>query len=230
MKSFVFFLVGGILIVVTNSKEFYAPDLHPKLNPPKLTVHETLGYHDLVADSLWLRVIQDIDFCEGERKEKAVNTGNNYLEALAFKNIESRCKMGWVYQMLDAITNLAPKFKKPYTAGAVSLSVGVDDREGARLIFEKAIKQFPDDWTIAYAASYHYLFEIQDAARAADLLLQANRYGGPTWLPVLASRLYSASGRNELGRSVLEEYLKTHPEGDGAERARKRLKELNSEK
>ncbi len=132
--------------------------------------------------------------------------------------------------MLSTITDLAPRFKVPYKAGAIGLSVGVDDREGARIIFEKAIKQFPEDWTISYAASYHYLFEIQDPVRAADLLMQASRYGGPPWLPALASKLYSASGRQELGRSVIEEYLKTNPEGEGATRARKRLHELNSER
>ena len=230
MKSILVLLFGVVLLIITNSGSYDESHSQFKFKPLKITKEETFGYQDIVADSLWLRTVQDLDYCENEKAQKSVNLGSTYQEALANKNTESRCKMGWVYQMLSVITDLAPRFKKPYTAGAVSLSVGVDDREGARLIFEKAVKQFPEDWTIAYAAAYHYLFEIQNATRAADLLLQANRYGGPSWLPVLASRLYTASGRQALGRSVLEEYLKTHPEGEGAERARQRLDELNKEK
>ena len=39
------------------------------------------------------------------------------------------------------------------------------DREGARLIFEKGLRQFPQDWSLAYAAAYHYLFEIQEKTK-----------------------------------------------------------------
>lgn len=230
MRSLILLAFSLGLIFFTNTKFVLEPSAQPKPNPIKLTPQMTFGYEDIVADVMWIQTIQDFDYCEGPRKEKAANRGVTFEQALANKNISSRCNQGWVYQMLSVITDLAPRFKKPYTAGAVSLSVGVDDREGARLLFEKALKQFPTDWSLAYAAAYHYLFEIQDAARAADLLLQANRYGGPTWLPVLASRLYSASGRQALGRSVIEEYLKTHPEGDGAKRARERLKQLDAEK
>lgn len=201
---------------------------HPerRLIPPLAFKSFNLGYSELIADALWIRVIQDIDYCENESMEKSYNPGVSPEEALAAKVGPSRCNRGWVFQYLNLITDLAPRFSTVYYVGASSLAVAVDDKEGARTLTEKALKNFPKEWRFAYLGSYIYLFEFQQPERAADLLMQASQYGGPNWLPILASRLYSNTGRKALGRSVLIEYLKTNPGGKAEERARQRLKEL----
>lgn len=198
-----------------------------KLAPPVGIKSVTLGYNELLADTLWIRVIQDIDYCESENTVKSYNPGIKADEALTVTLRPSRCDRGWVFQYLDLITDLAPKFRSVYFNGATNLAVAVDDREGARLLVEKGLKQFPKEWRLAYLGSYIYLFEFQKPERAADLLLQASQNGGPSWLPVLASRLYSSAGRKALGRSVLEEFIKAHPGGTGEKRARERLRELD---
>lgn len=129
--------------------------------------------------------------------------------------------------MADAVTTLSPKLKMAYDASAMLLSVVGGDPEGSRLIFEKAVKQFPNDWSLHYRAAYHYLIEVKDQTRAAELLEKAGRLGAPDWVFSLAARLYGREGKIELARKVLTDYLKEFPEGRGAERAKQRLKEID---
>ncbi len=215
--------------------------LHESLKTPISKAKETklstalnqpqyfMGYHEIAADIYWLQLIEDSGYCENPDTPKAVNTENQLANILTTKLQPSRCNKGWAYHMVDAVTELAPRFRYAYRVGAVNLSVAVDDREGAKLIFDKGTTRFPGYWELAFDAAYHYIYEIQDPKHAADLLLQANRHGSPSWLPVLASRLYSSAGRKALGQSVLEEYLKTEPTGDGARRAKERLDKILSE-
>jgi hypothetical protein len=93
-------------------------DDHPSLYPPTEIRHFTLGYSEIVADLLWLRTIQDFDYCEN-RPAGALPSG-------AYK-----CNRGWVFHMIDSVTELAPNFRTPYTTGALVLSVIVNDVSGA---------------------------------------------------------------------------------------------------
>ena len=77
------------------------------------------------------------------------------------KLVESRCNEGWVYHMLDRITDFSPRFLYAYVHGGLLLSIVVDDREGARQIFEKGLKAFPDHYNLNYHAAYHYLAEVK---------------------------------------------------------------------
>lgn len=225
-----FFLISILILSLCGTKEEDAQRRRAiqRLYPPTALKSFNLGYNELLADTLWIRVIQDIDYCENENVEKSYNVGVTAEEAMAATVKPSRCNKGWVFQYLNLITDLAPRFRSVYYIGASSLAVGVDDKEGAKILIEKGIKNFPREWRLSYLGSYIYLFEFQQPERAADLLMQASQYGGPNWLPILASRLYSNTGRKALGRSVLIEYLKTNPGGKAEERARKRLQELEN--
>ncbi|MCB0419755.1 MAG: hypothetical protein KDD61_02095 [Bdellovibrionales bacterium] len=187
--------------------------------PKRSIEHITLGYNDITADALWLRLIQDYDVCDQKRGKK----GQSQIDPDRIYN----CQMGWVYNMLDVITHLAPRFRMPYATGATVLSVVVDDIVGATKIFDKAIMQFPKDWSIHYRAAYHYLFENGDKEKAARHLVIAAKNGGPFWLNSLAAKLYSESGQALLGKIVLEDFLKRHGDHIGKERIEKRLKKIN---
>ncbi|MCM2282246.1 MAG: hypothetical protein NDI61_10410 [Bdellovibrionaceae bacterium] len=217
----------------------------PLFAPPEAIKYVTFGYSEVMADSLWIRVIQDIEYCENvedsdkAREAEAIDWDQLSPEEQHRRSLppalsgdrslhreKSRCDKGWVYNYIHAITELAPRFRMPYSAGATIMSVMVDDREGARLIYEKGIKQFPEDWTMSYRAAYHYLYEVDDPVRAAELLILAGDKGAPYWVKLLASRLYTASGRAELAKPILEETLATTPEGPAADRLRQRLREV----
>lgn len=182
--------------------------------------HFTLGFDELLADSLWLRLIQDYDLCEQQRAEEgAPRIGVNRV---------SDCRKGWVFHMLNVITELAPKFRMPYATGGVALSVLVDDVEGATILINKAVRRFPHDWPILYRASYHFLFELDDKSRAAELMVRAAQNGGPDWLPLLAARLYTKAGKAYLGHSVLSHFEKQYGDNPGLEKLRERLRDLRS--
>ncbi|MCH2535489.1 MAG: hypothetical protein MK008_13675 [Bdellovibrionales bacterium] len=198
------------------------------LAPPEYIHHFSFGYHESLADSFWIRWAQDVDLCVKDKKSRDIfNKENNILQ----KTFESQsaavsieletinvslsqmpkkdvCDEGWSFLILDAVTNLAPKFKVPYKLGAPTLSVLLEDHMGAKKIFDKGIVLYPDDWSLLYRAAYHYLFELRDLERAADLLKQAADKGAPDWVHSLAARIYTGTGQLELGISTLENYLK----------------------
>ncbi len=190
--------------------------------PPSGIEHFALGFNEVLSDIFWIRVVQNLDYCErGDNGQRASFREEDSMQSL--------CHRGWVFQMLDTITDLSPRFRLPYIAGGTTLSVLVDDREGARLIFDKGLKRFPEDWGLAYRAAYHYLYELKDSRRAADLLLLAYRNGGPEWLPLLVSRLYSKTGQKILGVTILQDLLRRKGLSERVKkRAEKKLKTLMS--
>lgn len=178
------------------------------LYPPAYMSLFSFGYADYYADVLWLRLIQDIDFCE-KGKDK--------------------CSEGWAYRMLNTITELSPKFHSAYLFGALTLSVLVYDVKGASKIFRKAIIHFPTDWQILYRAAYHVLIEEKNNVFAAELLQRSADNGGPSWLYSLASRLHKKEGSLLLGIVSLEAYLKTLKKRKNIVKIKKRLFLLKKE-
>jgi len=155
--------------------------------PPKGIVHFTFGQRELMADMYWLRLIQDFDYCE--QKIDQVNCANN----------------GWVFHMLDLISDLSPHFRMPMAVGPLMLTIVVSDIQGASLMFDKAVSLFPNDWPILYRAAYHAMLEENNKPKAADLLQRAARNGAPSWLYSLSARLYTDSGQKELASGLLRE-------------------------
>lgn len=202
--SAIFFFVGTIVVSQSNLIVKEEKYLNP---PPELVEHFHFGFADSVADSLWLRWIQDSDYCQTYLSPVQVVDPPIAPQDSLLANPRHRiCDNSWSFKMLDAVTKLSPKFEMPYLTGAVSLSVLVEDYEGATVIFDRAINNFPDDWRMLYRASYHFLYDKNDLPKAADLLIRAGRTGGPVWLPSLAARLYDREGQLELGIDTLKSY------------------------
>lgn len=209
------------------------------LVPPKQIDKFTLGYHEAVADGLWLRVIQGFEICgqplataentaPQKSLEEKVSSGVDFFAALAEEKVKVGCEQGWSYQMLDRITDLSPHFRIAYAAGATNLSVITSDVRGATVLFEKGLLKFPQDWALAYRAAYHHLYEERNLPRAAELLLQAGRNGAPLWVASLASRIYQKQGQLVLGKTVLLEFLAKTKSGDSARpRLEKRLQQID---
>lgn len=184
------------------------------LNPPPEKIeYFHFGFADAMADSLWLRWIQDADVCQTyvkpvvhHRTESA--TGNPRYKI---------CDVSWSFKMLDATTRLAPKFLMPYMAGASTLAVVVEDYEGATVLYERGLKEYPNDWQLLYRASYHYLFDLADKPKAIELLIRSAENGGPNWLRSLAARISTELGQLELALRSLLEYRKSIEEQATAE-------------
>lgn len=189
--------------------------------PPASIKYFTFGYREVFSDVLWLRFLQDFGICEQKfMPEGGARTGPNRV---------ADCKKGWGYYMLDAITDLAPKFKIPMLVGPMTLSVIADDIEGASALFEKAVVRFPKDWSIFYRAGYHFLYEEGNNLKAARYFKMAGELGAPAWTLSLSAKLYSEVGRAIVGKILLEDYLKRAKAGARDNpKIKERLAEMNA--
>lgn len=152
--------------------------------PPNDIQYFTFGHKEILADALWLRSIQDFDYCEKLINQRDCRTGS------------------WLYQMLEVITDLSPYFRMAYSAGSMALTVIISDLEGASKFFDKAVAHFPTDWEISYKAAYHAIYEEKDLSKGARLVEVAAQNGAPDWVHALAGRLYTQAGQTEMAEML----------------------------
>lgn len=222
--------IGMVFIFISSRRPVHHYDVPTILiAPPKHAKFFALGYHETAADILWIRVIQDFDVCEQTKAELAPVPLPAFLGGKATAPHQARCSEGWVYRMLDTVTELAPGFKTAYTDGGTMLSILVDDSNGAYKILKKGTERFPDDWELHYFLGYHTLYHLHDSKKAAEHVLTAAKLGAPDWTFALAGRLYSKAGQGELGLSVLQSALARDPEGPLAPRLKERIAEIQRE-
>lgn len=186
------FLILGVVLCLAGGIQFSREQIRQQspepvrelIAPPKDIQYFTVGHREIIADLLWIRSIQDFDYCE--------------------KKMSEQLCMGqsWLYQMLDVITDLSPYFRMAYSAGSMALTVIISDIAGASKIFDKAVSYFPSDWIILYKAAYHAIYEEKDQTKAASLLEKAAKNGAPYWVNALAGRMYSEAGQIELAERL----------------------------
>lgn len=206
LLSIVLFLYSSFSI---NGKVGEIKDLIP---PPPNVEHYSLGFSPQIADVLWIRAIQDFDYCENEIAKQRCQ-GNS-----------------WLFKMLDAITRLDPQYRMPYAMGALALSIVISDIEGASQLFDKSVVQFPRDWKILYRAGYHALIEEKNELKAAERFDQAANFGAPAWLKGLAGRLYNKAGRVEDVERLINEMSSSDDNKWIAERIRTKIREEENAK
>jgi len=183
--------------------------------PPEVIKHFAFGYNDIYADLLWVRYIQNADFCRYEQGIPVYDGRTKY-----------KCHKGWAYHMSNAITELAPRFKRPYILSGVIMGVIMGDKEGTRIILDKAVDRFPDDWNVFFHAGHHYLMELNQPRKAADLLLNAAKKGGPIWLYSLSAKLYSESGRLDVAERMIMNLIEDDPDSSFINGFKRRLREI----
>ncbi len=220
-KKIIFTSLLSFALILTIS--YFLPDNQKNRDVlfafPETSKYFSLGYSDVMADSAWVRVLQDIEKCE-QHNHATIRVGPNRI---------ATCKDGWVYHMVDLVMTFAPRWRLPQRVGPLVLSVMVDDRDGATKLFDKAVKNFPTDWPILVRAGYHYLYEDGDYVKAAKVYQAAGKQpGAPEWCKYLAGKLFEESGRLRVAKLVLEDFLK-RPDTSaiGLKKARERLAQIN---
>lgn len=205
--DFLFLLVFAGFIAVSQLK--YGPLSQGRrdlIAPPRGIEHFAFGFNEVISDLMWIRAIQDFDYCS-EKISQNLCVGN-----------------GWLYKMLDAITELSPFFKIVYQTGGLALTVLVSDYEGASKFFDKSVARNPTDWLILYRASYHYLYEEKNKEKAAEHLRRAARHGAPSWTYNLAGRLYTDSQSMDLAKAVLQEMIDSQQDEQLIQRLQEKIK------
>lgn len=217
-------LALGIAMVLNRNSELSASST-VLIRPPENLLKLSFGYNDVVADSLWLRVIQNFDACG----RNGIAETYDYSKGVDLNNIPI-CNHSWVYHMVNAVTDLSPKFYTPYYYGGMNLSYLVRDIEGAKDIYDKGLKQYPINMPLLFSAAYHYLQEVKDEKSAAALLIKAAKAGAPSHVMDLAARLYSKDGRRLYAQKQLSNFVENLPEDDAFRiRLQERLKIINEE-
>lgn len=174
------------------------------LPPPVGMEHYSFGFSENLSDLLWLQFIQNSYVCD---KEEA-------------------CSKNWGYLVLLQASKLTPRFRSLYSLGAANLSILLDDDYGAKTVFDQGLKYFPEDWEINYRAGYHYLLELEQPARAADLFDMASRHGAPMWTRSLSAQLYSRTGRLQVSEQILKDMMQYQMGEEWDEALGARLKEV----
>ncbi len=127
-----------------------------------------LGYQQAWADLLWLRTI------------------GYYADQV---NQEKR--FTYLYEMLDIITTLDPRFLYPYLFGGVTLSMELKRPDLANRLLLKGMRRYPEVWKVPFLIGFNAYFQEGDAASAARYIARAARLpGAPKYLPRFAARLY----------------------------------------
>jgi tetratricopeptide (TPR) repeat protein len=151
----------------------------------------SVGYRQLVADLLWLQVVQQI----GVRNQ----TTDGYL---------------WIYHATDTLTDLDPQFAYAYQAVGSVLGVWGGRPHESVAILRKGIEHNPTVWELPFFLGYDYFYELQDLASAAVAFKRAAELpGAPKYLPGLTARMLVQAGNPEAALEFLQRlYQQTQDE------------------
>ncbi len=148
-----------------------------------------LGYDSLLADVFWVRA--------------STLFGTNFGD-------EDQQWYSWLYHMVDLATDLDPEFRAAYKYGGTMLRVNGVFVDQSSLIFQKGMKELPDEWYFPFAIAMNFYLHRDDRALAGDYLTRAAKTGnGPFYLRNLAASMLSDSDRLESALLFLEEERRT---------------------
>ena len=172
-----------------------------------------LGYYQLGADLLWLRVVQVL----GDR-------------VVRDKDYE------WLYHALDVITTVDPKYVYAYEAGGIVLAELASRVDLSNRLLEKGLAPNPSSWQIPFRLGFNHFFHLGDHPRAAEYMAQAARIPGP--FPIgpphytarLASRLYVQGKNPEVALEFLEAMLEQTTDELVREKLQRRIRRISLER
>lgn len=180
----------------------------------------SLGHHELTADLVFLRAII-------------------YFGA----QFHARGEYTWLDNYLDTIVALDPEWKTPYRwAGVATMYNGRQITNASVLasnhFLSLGVKQFPDDWNLAFMLGFNYLFELKTTdpaqkakwkAIGAEYVRHAALVGGaPSWVPLLAATIMEEEGQEEAAVRHLEQVYLTAQDEDVRQQVKNRLVSLHA--
>lgn len=141
-----------------------------------------LGYHNVAADILWLRLVQVL--------------GNKRNRADEYE---------WMYHALDVITTLDPQYAYAYYAGGVVLGDLAHRTDLSNRLLLKGREANPAVWNIPFLLGYNHYFLLGDPEKGAEYIMQAASLPDrPAYLPGLATRLSVEAGNPGTALAFLE--------------------------
>jgi len=122
----------------------------------------------------------------------------------------------WIYHRIISITTLDPDFEWAYLWGGQYLSVIKDDIHGAKDIYEKGIRIFPNNFWLNFYAGFHYYWELGDCQSAYTIfnriLSLPSALQNVFYLPSLVARAKACTGDLETAYLIINDTYKNAQE------------------
>jgi len=156
------------------------------------------GFRNFLGDLAWLGAVQ----VAGSRKM----TPGDYDR---------------LYILIKTVGNFDPRFVVPYLMGGIILGDSPGYARKALDILNRGVKSHPADWRFPFYIGYTQYFSLGDPLEGAKALEEAARMPeSPSYLPLLAARMFAEGRAPETALAFLERMVRE--ETDPA-----RLKVLN---
>ena len=168
----------------------------------------TFGFRNLFADISWLGAVQ----VAGTRRL----TRNEY-DRLAF--------------MIQTVIQFDPRFKVPYLLGGLLLGDSRPHVLEALKILEQGEENHPDDWRFPFYIGYLYYFSLGDPMEGGKALEAAAKIdNSPTYLALLAARMFSEGRKPDTAFRFLNGMIKQENDPARLEVLRRRIREVVAER
>jgi len=126
------------------------------------------GHKRLITDLLWTQTLIESD-----------------IEHYKKKDLNS-----WLFLRFNTISELDPKFYQNYLYGGQFLGIIKDDIEGAKIIYTKGLKHYPEDYQLNFQAGFLYYFEAGDFKNGLKYLSRVeNDPKAPVFLRSITNKL-----------------------------------------
>ena len=207
--SFAFFILSGIV----------APDKRPLIKISRQESASTLnssffnffdlGIKRIYTDILWIQTLLESDL----------------------EHYKGNDDNSWMFHRFHTISFLDPKFIENYWYGGQYLSVVKDDDIGAKILFERGLQVYPDDFYLLYYTGSHYLIELHDKTKALKNYEKIFNYPQtPAYIRALISRLKAEVGYLEESFLLMNQLYKNAPKDSALKKAyRERLHSIRTE-
>jgi hypothetical protein len=143
----------------------------------------SLGYHGLLADIYWTRVVQYFG-----RK--------HYAHSMQYRLLKP---------LLDITTTLDPQLLVAYEFGGIFLAQqppeGAGDPQAAVELVERGIRENSDQWRLYYSLGFIHYVERQDYKAAAEAFERGSRVpGAHPWMKIMAATMAQHGGDIQTAR------------------------------
>jgi len=168
----------------------------------------SLGYDQLVSSLLWLKIINV--------------TGTKDLPPAGYE---------WLYQALDRVTTLDPKYEYAYQFAAINMTIlGKQPTKGNRLLY-KGLKENPQTWYIPFYIGFTEYYYFGNYPSAAENMARAASIPGrPEFLPGLAAGLFMEAKESSRGIAFLEQMAQSTDDERISRALRERAQEIRDGK
>lgn len=176
LVSAALFAMAIYLHTLTKKPALYIPKQESAINvKTDFIKFFSMGNKRLISDMIWVQTLMESD--QDHYKKQDLNN--------------------WMYLRFASISELDPLFYQNYLYGGQFLSIIKDDLPGASIIFEKGIKQFPNDYDLNYYAGLMYYFEMGNAAKGLEHLEKIVQHPrAPSFFPSIINKLKLETGED----------------------------------